>query len=136
MVFDTDSFLMALDNCSSFCLTNNLRDFIGTPRKVKKDLLGIGKMRVCYEGTVMWSFEDDDGVVHDWPIPNTNYSPDIPVCLFSPQHWAQVNRDKHAYSVTDADKITLIWDGHIRTVPLNSSNVGFLHSAPGYRKSQ
>jgi len=60
MVFDSDSYVFALDNCSSYCLTNNLKDFIDKPRKGVKDLLGIGQGQVCYEGTMVWTFEDDD----------------------------------------------------------------------------
>jgi hypothetical protein len=74
-------------------------------------------------------------MVHHWDIPGTNYSPDVPIRLFSPQHWAQVNKNKDAHSDTNADRITLEWKGHIRTVPLNAANVGFLRSASGYRKS-
>jgi hypothetical protein len=58
LVFDTDSVTLALDNCSSFCLTNNLGDFIGKkPRKVMKDLLGLGSAQVYFEGTVRWAFK-------------------------------------------------------------------------------
>lgn len=135
MIFDSDSVTLALDNCSSFCLTNNVEDFITKPRKVYKDLLGLGKAQVSYVGTVLWSFEDDKGQVHSWPMLNTNYSPDTPIRLFSLQHWAQCNRQLHAHSDTDADRITLEWDGHIRTVPLNSANVGFLRTALGYSAS-
>jgi hypothetical protein len=76
MVFDSDSFLMALDNCSSRMFTNDKKDLIGTPRKVLKDVLGIGKLQICLKGMVMWPFEDDHGVVHKWQFP-TYYSPDI-----------------------------------------------------------
>jgi hypothetical protein len=131
-VFDSDSVTPALDNCSSFCLTNNLGDFIGKPRKVMKDLLGLGSAQVYYEGTVRWAFEDDEGKVHSWDMPRTNYSPDIPIRLFSLQHWAQCNRNLGAHSDTNGDRVTLEWDGHICTVPLNSANIAFLRTVSGY----
>jgi hypothetical protein len=135
LIFDADSITLALDNCSSFCLTNNLNDFIGKPRKVRKGLSGLGSAQVQYEGTVRWAFEDDEGRVHSWDMPNTNYSPDIPIRLFSLQHWAQCNRQLGAHSDTNGDRVTLEWDGHVRTVPLNSANVAFLRTASGYRGS-
>jgi hypothetical protein len=128
LVFDTDSVLLALDNCSSFCLTNNLKDFVGKPRKVLKDLLGLGSAQVYYEGTVRWTFKDDEGRVHSWDLPNTNISPDIPMRLFSLQHWAQCNRHLEAHSDTNGDRVTLEWNGHVRTMPLRT--------ASGYRNSR
>jgi hypothetical protein len=135
MVFDSDSFLMALNNCSSGMFTNDKNDLIGTPRKVLKDVLGIGRLQICLKGMVMWPFEDDNGVVHKWQLP-AYHSPDIPVRLFSPQRWAQLNSNKNACCVTYLDQITLEWDGHIRTIPLNAANLGFFRSAPGFKRSK
>lgn len=61
MVFDYDSFLLALDNCSSHCMTNDESDFVDTPISVCKDILGIGKAQAVKMGTVKWSIEDDKG---------------------------------------------------------------------------
>jgi hypothetical protein len=137
LVVDTDSNTLALDNCSSFCLTNNLGDFtIGKQRKVLKDLLGLGSAQVYYEGTVRWVFKDDKGKVHSWDMLKTNYSPNIPIQLFLLQHWAQCNQHLGALSNTkkntNGDRATLEWDGHICTVPLNLANVAFLRTASGY----
>jgi hypothetical protein len=36
----------------------------------------------------------------------------------------------------NGDRVTLEWDGHMRTVPLNSANVAFLRTASGYQSSR
>ena len=33
MTFDTDSYVLAVDNCCSSPITNNIKDFVDTPRK-------------------------------------------------------------------------------------------------------
>jgi hypothetical protein len=63
--YDSDSFLIAIDNCSSRCITNSLDDYIGQPTKVNVRVSGIGgAVTANYKGTVKWSIEDDDGRVH------------------------------------------------------------------------
>jgi hypothetical protein len=135
MIFDSDSVTLALDNCSSYCLTNDMKDFVDKPQKIHKGLMGLGTAQIHYQGTVIWSFEDDTGKVHSWKLPNTNYSPDTPIRLFSIQHWAQTYPNLNAHSDTNADRITLEWDRRIRTVPLNAANVGFIHTATGFNNS-
>jgi hypothetical protein len=58
--YDSDLFLIAIDNyCSSWCITNNMRDFVGTPTLVNVKVGG--SVVATHEGTVKWSIEDDEG---------------------------------------------------------------------------
>ena len=51
--FDTDSYNIGIDNHASYCLTNNLKDFIDTPQKVKVRIKGIsGHAISALKGTV------------------------------------------------------------------------------------
>jgi hypothetical protein len=59
------------------------------------------------QGTLKWIFEDDEGKAHTFLLPGSLYTPDIPVRLLSPQHWAQHNRDRHAHCDTNATRIQL-----------------------------
>jgi hypothetical protein len=93
MVFDFESFLIAIDNCATFCMSNNCANFVGELVPIKRTVLGIGKSMVVMQGTLKWTFEDDEGKVHTFLLPGSLYTPDIPVRLLSPQHWAQHNRD-------------------------------------------
>jgi hypothetical protein len=136
LVFDTDSYLLALDNCASRCMSSDLNDFVGPMVDVQEDLHGIGKVTACKQGTLKWSFEDDNGIVHSFLIPDSYYVPDLPVRLLSPQHWSQTNPRRGAHSDTNGERITMEWDNTIRTIPLNAANVGFMRSAPGYSTSQ
>ena len=87
--FDTDTKTIRIDNCSSYCISNDKRDFIMPLKRINKKLKGLGgTLTEVYSGTIKWSIEDDDGVSHDIVIPNGLYIKDSPSKLLSPQHWA------------------------------------------------
>jgi hypothetical protein len=89
--FDSDSKEIAIDNCSSRCLTNSRHDFLpGTVRKCNLAVIGVGGQVKCsIKGTVSWTIEDDLGRAHDIIIPDTPLCLSLPHRLLSPQHWAQ-----------------------------------------------
>jgi hypothetical protein len=94
--YDSDSKVMAIDNCCSKCITNDLTDFIETPTQVNMRVQGIGgTVTATLCGTVRWDIEDDDGISHQQIIPGTYYNPDSKYKLYSPQHVAQVANDNH-----------------------------------------
>lgn len=132
--YDTDSFLIAVDNCASRCITNNVADFIGIPRSVRilvKGVAGVGA--ATYVGTVQWKIEDDAGVTHTLTIPNTYYQSTSPYRLLSPQHWAQERKEGHGtWCGTYDDAVTLFWK-HLkyqRTIPLDgASNIALIRSS-------
>jgi hypothetical protein len=135
--FDSDSFLVAIDNCSSRCITNCMTDFVGKPKRVKLSVLGIGgNAMATYVGTVRWSIEDNDGKRHDFLIPNTYYNEQCPYRLLSPQHWsAEIGAEQQAWSATDSKAVTLFWEKnrYKRTIRLDgSTNVALLRTAPTY----
>ena len=87
--YDSDSFILHVDNCASTSLTNDSSDFIDTPTKHKGQLTGVsGSIPIKSSGTVKWSIADDTGRIHSLIIPNTLYVPGIPDRILSPQHWA------------------------------------------------
>jgi GAG-pre-integrase domain len=99
------------------------------------------------QGTILWHILDDDGVQHEFRIPNSYYAPDLPIRLLSPQHLAQVlapQETVHNGTVcsTFQDRVELQWFNRQHnkfnklTVLLNSANVAVFHSAPGYSKYQ
>jgi hypothetical protein len=72
--FDTDARAIRIDNCASYCISNDKKDFITPLKKLNKKLKGLGRtLADIYSGTIKWSIEDDDGVPHDWVIPNGLY---------------------------------------------------------------
>jgi hypothetical protein len=94
--YDSDSFLIAVDNCCSKSITNQMADFIGQPEKVFIEVRGIGrKVNATWKGTVRWKIEDNDGQVHTIELPGTYYHGESPYRLISPQHRSQVAKDNH-----------------------------------------
>jgi len=138
--YDTDSFLIGIDNHASYSMTNNKDDFIGTPTKVNVRVKGIqGHSTSALKGTVQWDIHDDDGQRHSIVLPNTYYIESLPLRLLSPQHFAQVRKNQETsptgtVSYTTADSVVLMWHNqrYQRTVRLNSANVAVFRSAPGY----
>jgi hypothetical protein len=84
VMFDTDAKAIRIDNCASYCISNDKRDFITPLKKVNKKLKGLGgTLSEIYSGTIKWSIEDDDGVSHDIVIPNGLYVKESPSELLS-----------------------------------------------------
>ncbi|KAI2500681.1 hypothetical protein MHU86_13764 [Fragilaria crotonensis] len=77
--FDTDSKAFRIDNCASYCISNDKKDFITPLKRVNKKLKGLGgTLTEIYSGTIKWSIEDDTGVPHDIVIPHGLYVKDSP----------------------------------------------------------
>ncbi|CAB9529714.1 unknown protein (Partial), partial [Seminavis robusta] len=127
--YDADSVLIAIDNCSSRCITNSMKDFIEDPVRVNVKVQGIGgSVTATYRGTVRWSIEDDNGRVHHFVIPHTYYNPSTPYRLLSPQHWARVASDnspnkRGTWCATYEDAVELFWSQRQfkRVIPLSAS---------------
>jgi hypothetical protein len=79
MVFDSYSFPIAVDNCASWCMTSDTRDFINNPVPIRANMLGIGKSAAVKYGTIRWIMQDDDSIPHEEIIPDTYYVPNLPV---------------------------------------------------------
>jgi hypothetical protein len=92
--FDTDSVPIGVDNCATFCLTDNKDDFVGPLQRANTQVNGIGgHQKGKWIGTVCWPVTDDAGQRHELLIPNTILVPpgSIPFRLLSPQHFGQEN---------------------------------------------
>ena len=91
ITFDTDSDSIGIDNRCSACISNVIDDFVGSVTESKRTIKGFGGNRVTnlMMGTILWKWEDDDGKIHQFKIPNSYYVPSGGVRLLSPQHWAQ-----------------------------------------------
>ena len=86
--FDTDSKPVGIDNRASACISHDPEDFVGPLNKVKRTIKGFGG--TChfdvFQGTIRWAWEDDDGKVHHFRIPESYYVPEGKCRLLSPQH--------------------------------------------------
>eukprot|EP00980_Cylindrotheca_fusiformis_P028641 scaffold22623_cov213-Cylindrotheca_fusiformis.AAC.1 len=129
--FDTDSYLIAIDSCASYCMTNHELDFVpGSLTRVDIKVKGLGKNTVAkYKGTVRWKIlQDDRGQAFTFDIEGALLLPTLPFRLLSPQHWAQHAAQRHgkctATTITRSTA-TLRWNGgsNVRTVELTNSNI-------------
>ena len=88
--FDVDTYDVAFDNCTSYCVTNDKLDFIfndfipATPASIPIHGVG-GPSSPLGFGTVLWRFRDDSNVLHSFRIPNVAYLPACPIRLCRPQ---------------------------------------------------
>jgi len=124
--FDSDSTLVGIDNRCSACITHVRSDIPGEVIPCTRVIKGFGGTRTTniWQGTIHWSWDDDQGQTHKMVIPNGYYVPEGNVRLLSPQHWAQTrkkNSEKRhgAGSETTGNRVRLFWDDrkHSRTVP-------------------
>ena len=140
--FDTDSKPIRIDNCASYCISNDMSDFIHPPKAIQKRIKGLaGSLGNLKQGTIRWKIEDDQGKTHVFDIPNSLYVKESPSRLLSPQHWSQVAGDGNGtWCATYNDRVQLQWNNrtYTKTVPLDreSSNVATLYTVPGFKAYQ
>jgi hypothetical protein len=140
--FDSDSFIILIDNCCSACVTNELADFEGVPVKVQVTVKGIGgAIKHTHKGTIRWAIQDNQGVNTKFYITDSYYAPEAPFGLLSPQHWSKCSRDNvvgsnSTWSGTFHDRVELHWSNNTChcTIMLDTAiNIAFIGSTPGYK---
>ena len=142
--FDTDSFLIGIDNRTSYSMTPNVEDFVTPLEKVNNTCVrGIGGMlKVEGRGTVAWDITDDKGVKHEIIIPNTYFVKGLDHRLLSPQHWSQISNDnyptkKGTRCITYHDEVVLEWEQrkYTKTIPIDpQTNTFSFYTSPGIKK--
>lgn len=135
--YDSDSFLIAINNCSSRCITNCLSDYIDTPEDVNIPVQGLScTVRATKMGTAWWLIKDDNGVVHSFLIQETYYNCKTPCRLLSPQHWSQTQQNGYGtWCAMHHDLVKLFWKSNTKARMIlldKSSNVAYLQSAPAH----
>jgi len=79
--YNSDSVGIAIDNCCTRTLTNNLGDMVkGSVKKIKSIWVkGIGGQfqYITHQGTIRWIVEDDHGVAHEILIQGSLYGATI-----------------------------------------------------------
>lgn len=89
---DSDYYIIAINNCCSYSMTNNKADFMGKTTPCNVNIKGIGGNNQINEyGKVYWIIADYKGKPHKIVIPGTYYNTKSPYQLLSPQHWAQTS---------------------------------------------
>ena len=134
-IFDSDSFDILIDGGATASISNSLEDFVTPPVTSSVRVKGFnGTTSATRVGTVIWHILDDSGRRHALEIPHTFYAPASPMCLLSPQHYAQeLNDDRGTFAANFGDQVVFMWKQRRfrATVSLGANNVGILRSAPG-----
>ena len=113
MGFDTDSFPIAIDSGSTYCLSDTRSDFEGALTRVNVSIQGITDKRSVskWKGTVLWKVLDDQGQQHVFKIPNTLLvETPLPFRILSPQHLSQQNQLNKTDTIKNGTR-TIIGDG-------------------------
>ena len=147
-MFDSNSSLLYIDNCTSSSLTPHRKDFKSyKPLITEKKIIGIGGQApgAIGIGTVEYRIRDDNNVEHTWTLRDVFHVPTSPARLLSPQQFAQQRQtyyqDDHAHCDTRAYRIIIEWSQGATTasptkrrltVPLNEDNVGTIAINQGF----
>jgi hypothetical protein len=147
MRFDTDSFPIGVDNCATYCITDNKKDFVGPLKRSNTRVASVGgHQKGQWIGTIHWPVVDDDGRHHQLIIPNTVLIPEgsLPFRLLSPQHFGQENlkqgintHDKGTLNLTSGVDNVLAWADlkyRITTQLTQGSNIALINSDANYTK--
>ena len=140
--FDTDSYLIGIDNHSSVSISNSEKDFIARPRpciaKIKS--FGGGTMKASGIGSVAWNITDDQGHTHRIIIHDVLYVPQAQVRLLCPQQWSQQVKSRtqgsdQMISVNTSEGIVFYWNNgrSTKTIPWSEkTNTAYMRTATGF----
>lgn len=114
---DTDSYLFAIDTCTSENLCRHKELFIGDIKPCKNLFVqGVGgRVRASGYGSIKIRVTVDQNDVYDLIVHNVIYLPESPVNLLSPQKWSMGSDNlnhRRDYS----------WTGHIAILGSNKKN--------------
>ena len=95
IAFNSESYIIGIDNHSSCSITNNVNEFVGhlTPTDIRICGFQGATARASGTGTVKCKIEDDSGCVHEIQIKIMLFVPESKQRLLCPQQWAQQAQD-------------------------------------------
>jgi hypothetical protein len=143
-IFDSDSFVITVDNGASRSIGNNKAHFDSIEPLGPNDPAAIlgpsGEASpIKGKGTLSWRIEDDDGIVHTIKLKDSLYVPSFTNCLLCTQHWSQVANDHFpkrdgTWQASYGNRYVMYWDQqrYKKTIEWNSkTNTGIFRSAAG-----
>jgi hypothetical protein len=138
--YNTDSFLLGVDNHATAPMTNTKDDFVQPTKTVDIKIKGInGYLSTAKVGTVRWTLQDNQGRNHQFNIPGAYLVPNLPIRLLSPQHLAQEmstlsNEPDRTACHTHSNRVVLTWNHgkYCQTITLDKSNVSVIQTSPSF----
>ena len=98
ITFDTDSFKVGIDTCTSATMFGNKDLFEDLVFKDLGEFNEGGELNIADIETLAIKMENDNGQTHLVQIPNSLYVPNLQMTLLCPQHWAQQDRTSCPWS--------------------------------------
>ncbi len=87
--FDSDSYLIGVDNHASKCMANSLHLFEDLRLDNKGQVDGVNSgLDIAGQGTFKFNITNNDRKAHMIGIPNSLYVLNLKRCLLSPHYWA------------------------------------------------
>jgi hypothetical protein len=88
LLFEHDSNWVGVDTFSTYCLTNDLKDFSRRPTRCNHQVLGVSNTptAITHKGQVTYVVTDDEGRTCPIHVPAMYYCPSIPYRVISPQN--------------------------------------------------
>jgi hypothetical protein len=146
---DTDSYLLAINTCTSETIVKHKELFIGKISPCRNLYVqGVGgKIKASGYGTIKVRITCDEGMRHDLIVHNVIYLPESPVNLLSPQKWSQGSKDVNGTGeITVGESTLLFWDNKSSTkliphhpelgIPIMSVNYGYTKGTAFFQASK
>ena len=138
--YDSDSFPIGIDSCTSATLTGSRNDFLGPLQPVEDmSVRGVGgNIPIVAKGTIRWWIDDDNGNKVSLTIRDAYYAPRLKLRLLCPQQWAKQGKrnylgDTTRETIIQDNSTTLKWLTGTKTVIHNKiNNLPIMQSAMGY----
>jgi hypothetical protein len=141
---EVDSTWLGIDTLSTYCMTNDLNDFIGKMKPMNEMVAGVSsnKASITAKGSGIFKNQDDQGVTCNIYVPELYYCESVPYKVLSPQHldctW-RARRIGTFSEATDEVGILLMWKDKSRehtkrVVHTGRSGIPLCHTAPSYKK--
>jgi GAG-pre-integrase domain len=137
---------LGIDTLSTYCLTNDMADFVGKPTREATSIDGIGgkaSSTITYVGRGTFRIVDDLGETCEIPVPNLCYCKTVPYKIISPQHldkcWRELGIGTFGER-TDATGTIIEWNVHDRITHTKTishatrSGIPVCYTAPNYKR--
>jgi hypothetical protein len=135
-----------IDTFSTYCLTNEMKDFSSPSNRVRANVTGVaGKdsSTITYQGEGVFRVVDDYGETCKIPIPYLYYCETVPYKVISPRHldkcWKETGTGKFK-STTSSESMVIEWtdargNEHTKTIShTTKSGIPVCYTAPSYAR--
>ena len=145
--YDTDSKWLGIDSLSTYCITNDMKDYVQDPTPISREVRGIQSSPaiITYVGVGKFSITDELGQICELPVDRLYYCSSAPVKILSPQHldkmWRAQHKNNKFEATVNSDGCTIRWKldntVHTKFIKIDGrTGVPVCKTAPGFKKAR